>query len=87
VVETADTIQPRPNNGIPAATLEGGCHEGLATSAYSRRALDETPLLGTSVNKEPLARPLPLLCRFRAQPQGDVGRLHRLPNHPYEIVA
>ena len=41
MVETADTTQPRPNNGIPAATLEGGFHEGLATSAYFRRALDE----------------------------------------------
>src|SRR5215203_3665816 len=26
-------------------------------------------------------------CQFGTQPQGDVGRLHSLPNHPHQIVA
>src|SRR5215216_3029654 len=29
----------------------------------------------------------PLLSRFGTQPQRDVGGLHRLSNHPYEVVA
>jgi hypothetical protein len=38
------------------------------------------------VNKGPLARPLPLLCRLRAQPHRDVGRLQRLPHYPYQVA-
>src|SRR5215212_6806211 len=30
---------------------------------------------------------LTLLCPIRWQPQGDVGRLHRLPNHPHQVVV
>ena len=34
-----------------------------------------------------LVRLLALLCWLGAQPQRDVGGLHRLPDHPYEVVA
>ena len=41
----------------------------------------------TFVNKRLLVRQLALRGLIGAQPQRDVGRLHRLPHHPYEIIA
>src|SRR5215203_4331237 len=41
----------------------------------------------TFVNKSLLACLLALPGCIRAQPQRDVGWLHRLPYHPYQIVA
>ena len=45
--------------------------------------LPRISILGTLVNKGLLVRLLSLRERIRAQPQRDVGRLHRLPYHPH----
>jgi hypothetical protein len=37
--------------------------------------------------EHPLVRLLTLRSSIGTQPQGDVRRLHRLPHHPYQIVA
>jgi hypothetical protein len=34
-----------------------------------------------------LLYPLTISRPVGAQPQGDLGRLHRLPYHPYQIIA
>jgi hypothetical protein len=39
------------------------------------------------VKKGLLACPLVLRKRIRAQPQRHMGRLHRLPYHPYKLVV
>jgi hypothetical protein len=44
-------------------------------------------LLGTWVNTGLLVCLLALLGPIRTQPYRDVRRLHRPPNHPYEILA
>src|SRR5215208_1751108 len=44
-------------------------------------------LLGNSVNKALLVCLLTLRGRLGAQPQRDVGRLHRLPYHGYQFVV
>src|SRR5215213_8076227 len=59
--------------GSPVPTLENSAE------------LPRIHLLGTWVNKGPLACPLPLLRRLRAQPHRDVGRLHRLPHYSYKL--
>src|ERR671910_3685538 len=41
----------------------------------------------TPMSKAPLVRLLPLRIRSGTQPQRGVGGLHRLRNHPYQIVA
>ena len=40
-----------------------------------------------SVTEELLPCLLTLRSRIGAQPQGDVGWLHSLPYHPYEVIA
>jgi hypothetical protein len=49
--------------------------------------LRRIPLLGNSVNKALLVCLLTLRGRLGAQPQRDVGRLHRLPYHVYQFVV
>ncbi len=39
------------------------------------------------LTSEPLVRPLPLLCRLGAQPQGGVLGLHGAPDHPDEAFT
>ena len=51
------------------------------------RELPRIPLLGTSVNKKLLVRQLALRGLVGAQPQRDVGGLHGLSHHTYQIVA
>src|SRR3712207_1663481 len=43
--------------------------------------------MSTSVNKSLLACLLALPERIRTQPQRDVSWLHRLPYHPYQVLA
>ena len=44
-----------------------------------------TILLGVSLGS--VEHVVALSGGIRAQPQRDVGRLHRLPYHPYEVIA
>src|SRR5215210_682374 len=55
--------------------------------AKTWREHPRTRLLGSTVNKGLLVRLLSLRERIGAQPQRDVGGLHRLPHHPYQVVA
>jgi hypothetical protein len=44
------------------------------------------PIPRTPVNKELLVCLRAFLSRLGAQPQRDVGRLHRLPHNPHQVV-
>jgi hypothetical protein len=45
------------------------------------------PTARLAVRKELLFCPLTISRPVGVQPQGDVGRLHRLPYRPYQIIA
>src|SRR5215208_7126813 len=47
----------------------------------------ETPIPPARMNKPELVGPLTLQGCIGAQPQGDVGRLHRLPYHSHQFDA
>jgi len=54
---------------------------------YSPTCLVEDLFPGNSVNKVLLVCLPTLRSRIGTQPQRDVGRLHRLPNHSYQILT
>jgi hypothetical protein len=59
----------------------------LTLFGQSLAELRRIPILGNSVNKALLVCLLTLRGRLGAQPQRDVGRLHRLPYHVYQFVV
>jgi hypothetical protein len=66
-----------------------GLYRGVHANFLELRACEllRIPILGNSVNKALLVCLLTLRGRLGAQPQRDVGRLHRLPYHVYQFVV
>src|SRR5215211_5963901 len=75
-----DMLHPRVKGGTPRWTF-------LDVLASRARTSERTFSLTLGMNKVQLLHLLTLRSSIGTQPQRDVRRLHRLPNHPHQVIA